>query len=260
MESWKESGPSEGPIAKALRCCGWQCIQRLTKKTALRFFQKAFPTNRENHDNNNHNNAHNMASSSSLHHYYQLYEETLTSYVPHMFAFTDKYREVLPISAVIIYLIMVFCLPPLLKSKDGQRKPVGALLKYSMITWNLFLSVFSGVLCVLSALPFFINFVSKRGFIDTICDTKHDLFLPSSMLFWGLLFVFSKYIELFDTLFLILKNPERPVPFLHWYHHTTVLLFSWYATTSRYTLGYYFGAINASVHTLMYYYYFQMVL
>ena len=199
-------------------------------------------------------------ASSSLHHYYQLYEETLTSYVPHMFAFTDKYREVLPISAVIIYLIMVFCLPPLLKSKDGQRKPVGALLKYSMITWNLFLSVFSGVLCVLSALPFFINFVSKRGFIDTICDTKHDLFLPSSMLFWGLLFVFSKYIELFDTLFLILKNPERPVPFLHWYHHTTVLLFSWYATTSRYTLGYYFGAINASVHTLMYYYYFQMVL
>lgn len=39
----------------------------------------------------------------------------------------------------------------------------------------------------------------------------------SVLLYWSYIFALSKYAELLDTLFLILRNPDRPVMFLHWY-------------------------------------------
>jgi elongation of very long chain fatty acids protein 6 len=184
-----------------------------------------------------------------------VYEETLSSFCPMLFDFVDNHPHSAPITCVGLYLLMVFFLPKLLRTKDGKPKPVGPILKYSIVLWNLFLSVFSGALCLISVIPFSM-IVWERGPISTICDTEGDLFLPSSKIFGGLVFVYSKYAELLDTLFLILKNPNRKIPFLHWYHHSTVLLFSWYATMNRLALGYWFGSINACVHMLMYFYYF----
>lgn len=40
------------------------------------------------------------------------------------------------------------------------------------------------------------------------------------------MFVFSKVPELGDTVFIILR--KRPLIFLHWYHHVTVLLYTWH--------------------------------
>lgn len=43
--------------------------------------------------------------------------------------------------------------------------------------------------------------------------------------FWSTMFVLSKVPELGDTLFIVLR--KQPLIFLHWYHHATVLVYSW---------------------------------
>jgi len=60
--------------------------------------------------------------------------------------------------------------------------------------------------------------------------------------------------ELLDTFFIIVH--KKPLIFLHWYHHMTVLLFSWYSYTNKMPSGPIFIAMNYSVHTIMYGYYF----
>ena len=72
--------------------------------------------------------------------------------------------------------------------------------------------------------------------------------------FWHFLFIYSKYLELIDTLFLVLR--KRPVIFLHWYHHVTVLLYCWKLYADRPAIGMWFAVMNYVVHAVMYFYYF----
>jgi len=71
------------------------------------------------------------------------------------------------------------------------------------------------------------------------------------------LFVLSKFPELGDTVFLILR--KKPVIFLHWFHHTTVLLYCWHATLVTAAPGIWFASMNFCVHSVMYLYYMFMV-
>lgn len=68
-----------------------------------------------------------------------------------------------------------------------------------------------------------------------------------------MLFMFSKIPELLDTIFIVLR--KKPLLFLHWYHHITVLLFCWSAYSTLTASGMYFVGMNFSVHALMYGYY-----
>jgi len=70
---------------------------------------------------------------------------------------------------------------------------------------------------------------------------------------WVCLFVFSKVPELFDTAFIVLR--KKPLIFLHWYHHVTVLLNCWDSYASRSAPGLWFLSINYSVHAIMYAYF-----
>ena len=56
---------------------------------------------------------------------------------------------------------------------------------------------------------------------------------------WLFLFVMSKFPELIDTAFIVLKKGD--LIFLHWYHHITVLLFCWQSYATRSSTGIYFA-------------------
>jgi hypothetical protein len=80
---------------------------------------------------------------------------------------------------------------------------------------------------------------------------------PGPVNFFAFVFCASKYMELLDTVLQILKRPRRSVILLHWYHHCTVLLFTWFTGGWGTTFGLVFVAINAMVHSFMYYFYFR---
>lgn len=190
---------------------------------------------------------------------YEQYETYMTELSKSSGLLMDTYPHSLPIITLVLYYAMLVLLPKLLapkKNSDGQKpSPPGTVLKFVMASWNLFLSIVSAFMVLGIVVPYS-TILRERGLLGGLCDTVHDLDAPSSKLFWIHVIIYSKFFELVDTLLLIVKNPVRPVPFLHWYHHMTVLAFSWYAGVYRYTLGYWFGAINCFVHTVMYFYYF----
>jgi len=72
--------------------------------------------------------------------------------------------------------------------------------------------------------------------------------------YWVFAFIFSKIPELFDTFFLVVH--KKPVIFLHWYHHITVLIYCWHSYVSKAPAGIFFIAMNYAVHAVMYFYYF----
>lgn len=186
-----------------------------------------------------------------------------------------SYTHIIPITATALYLLLVFAHKARLPAKSKDAKPKETpkkedkprkekkgftLIEIVMASWNLFLTIFSFLVLVGVGIPFGYH-IYTRGFKETICDDPPVLsFNRSSMLFWCLWFAYSKYFELFDTVLKIIKNPDRDVDFLHWFHHATVLLFTWYAEYNKYTAGICFIVMNAFIHTFMYYYYFLKTL
>ena len=130
-----------------------------------------------------------------------------------------------------------------------NRKPFD--LKRVLFLWNVSLAVFS-ILGAVSILPWLLSAVYHKGLPYTAC--KSPGVLNPHICIWGFCFVLSKILEFGDTVFLILR--KRPIMFLHWYHHITVLMFSWYCLGSFSTgLGHWFCSVNFFVHSIMYSYY-----
>lgn len=159
-----------------------------------------------------------------------------------------KYLEThyfLPFFAVALYAVAL-----VLGTKFFEnRKPWD--LRMALAAWNLFLATYS-FLTVLHALPF-IPIYTQTPIRVLLCTNPISHFGGSSEL-WTILFVLSKFAELFDTFFIIVR--KKPLILLHWYHHITVLLFCWVSFQDKTPSTFFFGPMNACVHSIMYFYYF----
>jgi len=124
-------------------------------------------------------------------------------------------------------------------------------LKYLLVLWNTLLALFS-IIGTSQVLPFLYHKVMEDGLQASMCD-DFSYYMQGRPGFFLALFIYSKFLELIDTLFLILRQKE--VIFLHWFHHVTVLLFCWLSYHTRASCGMWFGAVNYFVHSLMYTYY-----
>lgn len=95
-------------------------------------------------------------------------------------------------------------------------------LKMPLFWWNLSLGIFS-IIGFARMIPGFMYVLQQPdGFYTSICRKK-DTNIP--MGFWTLLFILSKYIELGDTVFIVLR--KRPLIFLQWYHHLVTMGVTW---------------------------------
>lgn len=143
-----------------------------------------------------------------------------------------------------IYLLMIF------SGKNWMREKPAFKLRAPLVLWNTALSLFSITALVILTPPLIRNLV-KDGFVDAVCES--DVTTTPLLSFWIYLFVLSKLVEFGDTAFIVLR--KTPLSFLHWYHHITVLWYSWYGLATKNTGGHWFAAVNVGVHFVMYTYY-----
>jgi hypothetical protein len=113
------------------------------------------------------------------------------------------YVHTFPIASVVIYYLVISILPKFW----GKMKLPG--IKFIQMVWNGFLSILS-ILMLYGLARYWFQTISEIGFVDTLCSKA--IWNSGSSSFWGYIFALSKFIELFDTLWLILSGKE--VPFL----------------------------------------------
>jgi elongation of very long chain fatty acids protein 6 len=130
-------------------------------------------------------------------------------------------------------------------------------LRYTLAAWNLFLSTFS-IFGMLRTLPHLLHNLTSMSLKDNLCRDPQATYGSGSTGLWVQLFILSKFPELLDTFFIVIH--KKPLIFLHWYHHITVLLYCWHSYVTISPPGIFFVVMNYSVHGIMYFYYFLMAM
>jgi len=153
----------------------------------------------------------------------------------------------LPIVLSVLYVVVIFGIKAYMQKREffDMRVP--------QMYWNTFLAIFS-ICGTIRLLPFALASLYYEGKFATLCTSPvvgYGGAGPSAL--WTCLFIFSKVPELCDTVFVVLN--KKPLMFLHWYHHITVLLYCWHSYSERASVGLSFAAMNFTVHAFMYTYY-----
>lgn len=149
----------------------------------------------------------------------------------------------LPLLTVAGYVLMIAAGREYMK----DRKPLQ--LRGALFAWNAGLAIYS-MISMWRATAFLWNDIrTAHSFRQVVCHVQQD----NVAAFWNMAFVVSKFVELGDTVFLVAR--KRNVLFLHWYHHASVLLYTWVVNVDNAPLGKFFMIMNVFVHSLMYTYY-----
>ncbi|GAB6032158.1 hypothetical protein CHUAL_010810 [Chamberlinius hualienensis] len=166
------------------------------------------------------------------------------------FIYAEKYQWMLNNWTQCFVYIGLY-LPLIFLGRDYMKSRPRFELKGPLIIWNFALTVFS-IFGLIRLLPEFISALQNYGFYYSICNSDYltDNKVPS---YWSWLFVLSKVPELGDTAFVILR--KQPLIFLHWYHHATVLIYTWYSYADNCSTGRWFSVMNYTAHSFMYSYY-----
>jgi len=109
--------------------------------------------------------------------------------------------------------------------------------------------VFS-ILGFIRFVPEFTSVVYGNGLHGSLCR-REGLNMP--LAYWSLLFTLSKFVELGDTIFIVLR--KRPLVFLQWYHHAITLNAAWNMVPYLEPISRWYAFMNYGVHSLMYPYF-----
>ncbi|XP_019639491.1 PREDICTED: elongation of very long chain fatty acids protein 5-like [Branchiostoma belcheri] len=158
---------------------------------------------------------------------------------PGVLRFAETLRGLRSTPVAVAYL----CLIPLSIGWQKTTKPRS--LRKTLVVYNLLCSVLS--LYSFAAFAYGVFFISPSWFHKAEVNALKHVFL----LYW-----ITKNLELWDTIFMVLRHRRRQMSFLHVYHHTSILLLSdfcyhhypWAAMAVP--LG-----LNSLVHVFLYLYY-----
>ncbi|KAJ3130296.1 hypothetical protein HK098_004343 [Nowakowskiella sp. JEL0407] len=137
-----------------------------------------------------------------------------------------------------------------LKMYMKDRKPFQ--LKYVTAAHNMFLCFWSLAMCAYGCFALYQR-SQELGIAEAFCTSDKSTFKgPLSYVLYT--YYLSKYWELLDTVILVLK--KKPVIFLHWYHHSIVIIMFWFTLQSGLVFSIQGMIFNTLIHVFMYYYYF----
>ncbi|XP_027523073.1 elongation of very long chain fatty acids protein 3 [Corapipo altera] len=143
-----------------------------------------------------------------------------------------------------IYLILIFGIQHFMKERRAFH------LRTPLTLWSFSLTLFSVVAAsrVWKQMAFLLL---NKGFKQSVCS--QSVFVHPVSRLWLFLFAMSKFVELGDTVFIVLR--KKKLIFLHWYHHLTTAVLSWYNHNEMSAGCGWVAALNFSVHGLTYSYY-----
>ncbi|XP_004681066.1 PREDICTED: elongation of very long chain fatty acids protein 3 [Condylura cristata] len=169
---------------------------------------------------------------------------------PYDFELLQDLRPLLEEYWSVSYLLVVIYLLLIVVGQNYMKGRKGFNLQKPLILWSFSLAIFS-ILGTVRIWGFMGILLHKEGLKQTVC---FSIFIQNSIVkFWSTLFLLSKIIELGDTAFIILR--KRPLIFVHWYHHSTVLVYTSFAFKNKVPAGGWFMTMNLGVHAIMYTYY-----
>ena len=146
--------------------------------------------------------------------YFKFYFETNFDAVKELLWFRNNWYHSITISFA--YLIVIKLGQNFMRNRSPWK------IKTPLIVWNISLAVFS-ILGFLRTSEELIYVLWNHGFGKSICYCIDNWSVTG---YWWICFAISKVVELGDTAFIVLR--KRPLMFLHWYHHITVLIYTWH--------------------------------
>jgi len=153
-----------------------------------------------------------------------------------------------PFGVVALYGLAVISI------SEVKREIGPALVRRFLVVWNVAMALFSAW-CTAITVPHFLfglHGFMRRGLVSAVCSDA-QWFSDGQPGLVALSFTLSKFVELGDTAFLVLR--KKPLTHLHTFHHAMTLALTWSLFESRASTGLVFIAMNAFIHTVMYAYY-----
>jgi len=152
-----------------------------------------------------------------------------------------------PLISSILYFGMIHYGMKIMKN----RKPF-EISEY-VLTYNLFQTFFNGWVAYS-----LVSEVIQNGY-PILGNQPEDTSYRLSFFIW--LHYHNKYLEMLDTLFMVLRKKDTQISFLHVYHHI-LLVWAWWSVCilGPGGDGYFGAALNSVVHVIMYSYYSMALL
>lgn len=133
----------------------------------------------------------------------------------------------------------------------ANRKPFH--LNTAMIIYNLSMVLFNAYIVYEFLMSgWATTFTWRCDLIDTSSSPQALRMVRAAWMFY-----FSKYIELLDTVFFVLRKKQSQITFLHVFHHSFMPWSWWWGVTLTPAggMGSFHAMVNATVHVIMYFYY-----
>lgn len=157
------------------------------------------------------------------------------------------------VTILVLYLAFVLKIGP---AYMKDRKPLS--LKYSMLAYNLFQTLFNAYIVSYVFIPGSFSYLYRHS-CTPLPREQNPLWMKLNEAAWY--YYISKIVDLLDTVFFVLRKKHSHISFLHLYHHTAMVYMCWgYLRYFKGEQGVFQGVLNALVHVVMYSYYFLSAL
>ncbi|KAI4087647.1 MAG: hypothetical protein LQ348_000468 [Seirophora lacunosa] len=171
-------------------------------------------------------------------------------YPPSAFYFVPGHTPLSTLKATVTMLTTYYVVVLGGRELMKNRKPFK--LNALFMIHNLYLTVASFIMLVLF-IEQLLPTVWRRGIFFAICDHRGGWTRELVVLYY--MNYITKYVELIDTMFLVLK--KKPLTFLHTYHHGATALLCYTQLIGLTAVSWVPITLNLLVHVVMYWYYFQ---
>ncbi|XP_004928326.1 elongation of very long chain fatty acids protein 7 isoform X1 [Bombyx mori] len=100
----------------------------------------------------------------------------------------------------------------------------------------------------------FLRYIQERGLFPRNCEYDDDILYTIAALYWK--YMVTKVLDLFDTVFFVLRKKYSQITFLHVYHHVFMVMITWsslkYDPSDHWA---FMAVLNCTIHVFMYVYY-----